>query len=164
VFRVADLREAVRQHAPRIGDALDAFDRAAETGGEPEEVARLFPGLPSVSFDVAIMEKLARFAVVPGDFGWSDVGSWQAAWELAKKGESDNHGPDHAVFVAARGNHVVDLRSDASTARRSIAIVGVDDLVVVETDDGLLVVPRTRAQDVRLAVDALRAAGKTDLI
>jgi mannose-1-phosphate guanylyltransferase len=75
VFRARDLREALRTHAPAIEEAIAAFDRAArgerdpasgEARSEPEEVARLFPSLPSVSIDVAIMEKLGRFAVVPG--------------------------------------------------------------------------------------------------
>lgn len=164
VFRARDLRAAVRAHAPAIASGLDELDRAAATGDERAAVERVFPALPSVSIDVGIMEKLDRFAVVPGEFGWSDVGSWQAAWELAERSSAGNHGPDHAVFVDAGGNHVVDLRSDAPSRRRAIALVGVQDLVVVETDDGLLVVPRTRAQDVRLAVEALRTAGRADLV
>jgi len=164
VFRACDMKSAIAQHAPVIAEALDAFDRAAAAGDESPELERRFGTLPSVSIDVGVMEKLERFAVVPGEFGWSDVGSWQAAWELADRTEDGNHGPGHASFVGARGNHVVDLRSDATRVSRAIAIVGVDDLVVVETDDALLVVPRTRAQDVRLAVEALRVAKKIDLI
>lgn len=164
VFRARDLRAAVRAHAPAIASGLDELDGAAASGDERAAVERVFPTLPSVSIDVGIMEKLDRFAVVPGEFGWSDVGSWQAAWELAERSGAGNHGPEHAVFVDAGGNHVVDLRTDATTRRRTIALVGVQDLVVVETDDGLLVVPRTRAQDVRLAVEALRTAGRSDLV
>lgn len=163
-FRARDMLDAVRAHLPAVADALDRIDRAAGGGDEASAVEHVFPSMPSVSIDVGVMEKVERFAVVPGDFGWSDVGSWQAAWELAPRGPEGNHGPAHAVFVDAARNHVVDLRSDATTTSRSIAVVGVSDLVVVETDDGLLVVPRTRAQDVRLAVEALRAAGKTALI
>jgi mannose-1-phosphate guanylyltransferase len=164
VFRARDLRAAIRAHVPAIAGAIEELDRAAAAGGEAAALARLFPLLPSVSVDVGVMEKLERFAVVPGEFGWSDVGSWQSAWELAPRDEDENHGPEHAIFVDSARSHVVDLRADAATARRAIALVGVQDLVLVETDDGLLVVPRTRAQDVRLAVEALRAAGKSDLV
>jgi len=162
VFRARDMIDAVRTHLPVVGDALAKFDAAAERGEEARVVAELFPTLPSVSIDVGVMEKLASFAVVPGDFGWSDVGSWEAAWELAAKDAAGNHGPDGAVFLEASRNHVVDLRRDGDEKKRAIAILGIDDLCVIETDDALLVVPRSRAQDVRLAVEALRKAGRSD--
>jgi mannose-1-phosphate guanylyltransferase len=167
LFRARDMLDAIRAHLPALADALQAFDAAAAEGGAEAEakiVAERFPTLPSVSIDVGIMEKLPRFAVVPGDFGWSDVGSWQAAWELADKDPQRNQGPEHAVFVDATGNHVVDLRSAVVPGQRAIALVGVADLVVVETDDATLVVPRDRAQDVRLAVDALKASGRGRLV
>jgi mannose-1-phosphate guanylyltransferase len=116
-----------------------------------------------VSIDHGVMEHMARLAVVPGDFGWSDLGSWQSAWELADKDEHGNAAPAGTVFVDARDNQVVDLRQEGHGGR-VIALVGVADLCVVETDDALLVVPRARAQDVKYVVEALKArgdAGKT---
>ena len=101
-------------------------------------------------------EKLDRIAVVPGDFGWSDLGSWQSAWELAAKDAAGNASPETAVLVDANGNLVVDLRSEQ---RRTVALVGVTDLVVVATDDAILVLPRERSQDVRAAVEELKRRG-----
>jgi mannose-1-phosphate guanylyltransferase len=115
-----------------------------------------------VSIDHGVMEHLSPLAVVPGDFGWSDVGSWQSAWELAAKDEGRNAAPPGTVLVDATGNHVVDLRAP-SARKRVIALVGVEDLVVVETDDALLVVPRARAQDVKVVVDRLKARGDGEL-
>lgn len=162
-FRAKDMLAAVAAHQPALAAALSRLDEAAAQGREADAVAGLFPTMPSVSIDHGVMEHVADLAVVPGDFGWSDVGSWQSAWELADKDASGNHAPDGAVLVDARGNHVVDLRTPGA-ARRVVALVGVADLVVVETDDALLVVPRERSQDVKLVVDALRARGETDRI
>jgi mannose-1-phosphate guanylyltransferase len=92
-------------------------------------------------------------AVVPGSFGWSDVGSWTSAWELAPKGEGDNAVPATAVLTDAGGNYVLAPKG------KLVALVGVRDLVVVDTKDALLVVPRERAQDVRSIVQALEARG-----
>jgi mannose-1-phosphate guanylyltransferase len=165
-FRAKDMLAAIRAKLPALASGLDAFDQAAAKGPDQElaEVARLFPTLPSVSIDKGVMEHVDRLAVVPGDFGWSDIGSWLSAWELAPKDPHGNAAPEGSVFVDARRNHVVDLRPPGEGSRRVIALVGVEDLVVVETGDALLVVPKHRAQDVREVVEQLRARGDGELI
>ena len=97
-------------------------------------------------------------AVVPVDCGWSDVGSWQASWELAERDEHDNAVRGDAVLADASGNVVV------APPGKVVALIGVHDLVVVDTPDALLVVPRERAQDVKKAVDALAAAKRDDVL
>jgi mannose-1-phosphate guanylyltransferase len=158
IFRARDMVAAIRAHMPALAEGLEAIDRAAEAGEEDVAVDRIFPTLPAVSIDHGVMDHLDRFAVVPGDFGWSDVGSFQAAWELAGKDMAANAAPQGTVFIDARRNLVLDLRRGAPE-RRVIAVVGADDLVIVETDDALLVVPRERAQDVKDVVAALKARG-----
>jgi mannose-1-phosphate guanylyltransferase len=165
IFRARDMLAAIRAHMPALAAGLDEIDRAAARGAaaEAEVVERVFPTLPAISIDHGVMEHAGELAVVPGDFGWSDVGSWQSAWELASKDEHGNSAPEGTVLVEARANHVVDLRHDAGGGRRVIALVGVEGLVVVETDDALLVVPRERAQDVKHVVDALKRRGEEKL-
>lgn len=159
-FRVRDMLQAIRRYLPALADGLEAIDAAAREGEEDAAVERIFPSLPSVSIDHGVMDHIAEFAVVPGDFGWSDVGSFQSAWELADKDAQGNVAPTHSVLIDAQRNLVMDLRSDTSPSNRTIALVGVEDLVVVETDDALLVVPRARAQDVKEIVAALKARGE----
>lgn len=158
VFRARDMVDAIRAHQPAIADALDRFDAAARAGDEDAEVARLFPMLPSVSIDVGVMEKLDRLAVVPAEFGWSDVGSWEAAYELCDKDEAGNSVGAFLVAVDAKRNHVVDATT-AGDKKKVVALLGIEDLVVVETDDALLVMPRSRSQDVRAVVDRIKAMG-----
>jgi len=162
-FRVRDMVEAIRAHMPTLAAGLDEIDRAADQGDETEAIERIFPTLPSISIDHGVMDHLAQFAVVPGDFGWSDVGSFQTAWELGAKDAHENAAPESAVLIDARRNLILDLRSE-SPQKRVIALVGVEDLVVVETDDALLVVPRARAQDVKDVVATLRARGDHRLV
>jgi mannose-1-phosphate guanylyltransferase len=106
------------------------------------------------------MEKIDRLNVVPASFGWSDLGSWQTAWELAPKDDHGNAAPEATLFVDARRNLVRDLSSRAG--QKTIALVGVQDLCVVETDDALLIIPRERCQDVRLVVEELKRRGDTE--
>lgn len=157
IYRASDMMRAVAAHLPAVADATRALDEAARTGREAEALDQLFGAMPSVSIDVGVMEKLDRLAVVPGDFGWSDIGSWQAAWELVPRDDQGNAKASAVTYVESKGNLVVDARSPGSP-KKVVALVGVDDLVVIDTDDALLVVPRERAQDVRLAVEALKTS------
>jgi len=171
-FRAKDMLAAVAAYLPEVSAGLVTLDQAAARGEEREALLAVFPAMPSISIDHGVMDHLPELAVVPGDFGWSDVGSFQAAWELGQKDESGNVAPEGAVLIEGRGNYVLDLRtaggaggaSGASTGKRVIALVGVDDLVVVETDDALLVTTRERAQDVKLVVDALKKRGDKGLV
>lgn len=149
-FRADTVLEAIRVHLPGLGEALARFDRAALEGREDDVVRAEYSALPSVSIDHGVMEKAEHVAVVPGDFGWSDVGSWTTSWELAPKDERGNAvGPD-TVLVDAEGCFV------RVPAGKTVALIGVRDLVVVDTEDAILVVPRERAQDVRAVVDELK--------
>jgi mannose-1-phosphate guanylyltransferase len=153
-FRAHLMLDAVRSHMPDLAEGLAAIDEAARRGDEAKTLAAVFPTLPSVSIDYGVMEKERNVAVVPGDFGWNDLGSWQSAWELAPKDAAGNALPDGAVAVEAHGNLVTSL---ASGKKKVWALAHVDDLVIVETDDAVLVLPRERAQDVRAIVEALKA-------
>lgn len=160
IYRAADMVEAFREHLPEMAKALDGLFAAGETG---EAVELFFAECRSISIDYGVMERVAALSVVAGDFGWSDLGSWQSAWELSPQDASRNVAPESAVVVDGEGNLVVDIRRRGE-GKKVIALVGVSDLCVVETDDALLVMPRERSQDVRLVVDALKARGDAELV
>lgn len=157
-FRASDMTSLVAQHLPDLAKGIATIDAAPNDAGV---VKTVFPTLPSISIDHGVMEKAANLAVVPGDFGWNDVGSWQSAWELAEHDAAGNglEKGGGAIAIDAKNNLVRSLGG-----KKVIALVGVNDLVVVETDDAVLVIPRDRAQDVRLVVEALKAAGRTELL
>lgn len=161
-FRVRDMKEMVAKFLPELAVGIERIDEAARKGNEASEVAAVFPTLPSISIDHGVMEKAERLAVVPGDFGWNDVGSWQSSWELAPKDENGNALPENAVAIESKGNLVRDLTTNGS--KRVYALVGVNDLVLVETDDAVLVIPKERAQDVRAVIDALKAKKAAELL
>ena len=161
-FRVKDMLTMVQRHLPEVAAGVELLDDAARRGTEATEVAAIFPKLPSISIDHGVMEKAERLAVVPGDFGWNDVGSWTSSWELAPKDDHGNALPDGAVAIEAQGNLVRDLTTSGN--KRVYALVGVNDLVLVETDDAVLVIPKDRAQDVRKIIEALSARGSLELL
>ncbi|WP_328593056.1 mannose-1-phosphate guanylyltransferase/mannose-6-phosphate isomerase [Siccirubricoccus phaeus] len=117
--------------------------------------AEAFRAAPAISIDYAVMEKTARAAVVPAAIGWSDLGSWASLWEAAPRDEAGNHAQGPVELVDSRGCYV---RSEGILT----GVVGLTDMVVVTTEDAVLVMPRSRAQDVKLLVDRLRAAGRPE--
>jgi mannose-1-phosphate guanylyltransferase len=156
-FEARTMARAIETHLPDLWRGLEEIEAAARRGEERAALDAVFPTLPSISIDHGVMEKASAVAVVPGDFGWNDVGSWESAWELSAKDEAGNGLPKDAVVIDARGNFVCDRTTSARN--RVYALVGVSDLILVETDDAVLLIPRDRAQDVRAVVEHLKARG-----
>jgi mannose-1-phosphate guanylyltransferase len=149
-FLASRILEAIDQHLPGLGQELQRYDAAARAGNEADLIKETYATLPAVSIDHGIMEKVDAVSVVPGSFEWSDLGSWTSAWELAPQDDHANVLPEGGVAFDASSNYV------AAPEGKLVALVGVDDLVVVDSGDALLVVPKDRAQDVREIVAALR--------
>ncbi len=118
--------------------------------------AEAFAACPADAIDTAVMEKTDKAAMFPLDAGWSDVGTWAALWEIGAHDAADNvlRGPVFAVDSERSY-----LRSDGPL----LATLGVADLLVVATDDAVLVAPRERAQDLRQVVDRLKQAGRPEV-
>ena len=149
LFRASDMLAALQSHAPDIIDAARKSLAAAATEGAwitPD--AASFAASPSDSIDYAVMEKANKVAVVPVDMGWSDVGSWDALYDILAKDESSNSTSGEVVALDAGGCL---LRADGA----KIATVGVQDLIVIATAGEVLVVPRGRSQDIKPAVARL---------
>ncbi len=148
-WRADVVLEALRALLP---DVVGPLEQALAHGGAAA-LARAYRRVPAVSIDTGVMERAARVAVVRARFSWSDVGSWAAVEPLWRgRNGAVNAVRGRAVAVDSRGC-VVD------SPERLVALLGVDDLVVVDTADALLVCRKDRAQDVRLVVDALRRQG-----
>ena len=159
-FRAQSMLDAIEKHMPKLAEGIERIETAAKRGTEAEraETVNVFEALESISIDYGIMEKVRELAVVPADVGWSDLGSWHTVWELGEKDAQGNVAHDDAVLVDAQNNLIENLRT-VPGGKRVIALVGVHDLCVVDTDDALLVIPRERCQDVRAIVDALKRRG-----
>jgi mannose-1-phosphate guanylyltransferase/mannose-6-phosphate isomerase len=114
-----------------------------------------FLACPSEAIDRAVMERTADAAVIPADFEWSDVGSWSALWDLAEKDASGNASRGDVQLQDTRGSLVFG-------DRRLVATLGVEDLIIVDSDDALLVANRSRSQEVREVVEDLKRANRSE--
>jgi mannose-1-phosphate guanylyltransferase/mannose-6-phosphate isomerase len=158
VFTARTLLNEMRLHAPEV---LAAVEQAVAARTQDLDFTRLdpeaFSACPNISLDYAVAERTSHAAVVPASLGWSDVGSWDALWERLPK---DNDGNAAVGDVLLEGAKNCFVRSDGILT----AVVGLEDAVVVVTNDAVLAMHRDRAQDVKRVVDRLRAAGRHEAV
>lgn len=152
VFKPEIILEELEQHAPEVlGPVLEAWARAERHAGVVGPDHERFAAAASVAIDVAVMERTRRAAMVPLDARWSDIGSWAAIWELQDKDDDDNALSDPAFAYDAHGCF--------TRTTKPVALIGVEDLVVVETEAAILVCRRDRAQGVGKAAAWLPLGG-----
>ena len=151
-FRADAFLSALARHQPQVSEDT----RAAWTEGRSEtdfrELTPTFAQVTDISVDYAVMEHADRVAVVPGDFGWSDIGSWTSFGALIPEDSSGNRVLGESVLEDAQ--HCI-----VHSADRLTALLGVEDLIVVDTPDALLVARKDRDQDVKRIVAELRHRG-----
>ena len=158
VFRADVILDEIRRTLPDLREQLERIDRAIGTPRAARALAEAFPRCPSISIDYGVMEKSDRIAVVPADFGWSDVGSFEALRDVRARDARGNVAEGEAMIFDGKDNVVLGLPG------RPLAVIGVDDLIVVDAGDAVLVCRRDRAQDVRKAVDELKRRGREEMI
>jgi len=151
LFRARDFLDELQALRP---DILEASRAALDAATPDLDFVRLdpaaFEACPSDSVDYAVMEHTRRAAMVPADIGWNDIGSWSALWEVAHKDGQGNALRGDVLLEDSRNNFV---RAES----RMVAMLGVSDLVVVETADVVLVARRDQVQDVKKLVDRMKA-------
>jgi len=161
------LADAMREHQPKTAELLERIAAAWGTPKFDKVFAELYPQCESISIDYAVLEPRSakgeaksELYCLPGDFAWSDLGSWAALHEhVAERTESHNANvveAEHHIEIASTGCYVF-------SPNKTVALVGVKDLVVVETEDAILITTREGSQDVGKVVAELKNAGRHDL-
>jgi len=155
IWKASTLIENFQRFQPEMASQLRQI---ADAGGVRARAFRQFyPKFQRISIDYALMEKISNIYALPADIGWNDVGSWAVVYELGNQDSEKNVRPCASLSLDSHGNLVV-------SPKKYVVTVGVQDLIVVETDDALLVCARTRSQDVGKAVQELDRLGRHDLL
>lgn len=155
-FRADVVLEEFERQLPDLFQFVRGSRELLERGESDTEYARArYAQLTSISIDHGIMEHARDIRVVPGSFGWFDIGSWTTAYELAEKDSEGNAQKAETALVDSEGCYV------RAKSGKLVALVGMKDVVVVDTEDALLIMPRERAQDVKRVVELLSRGDKT---
>ena len=170
IWSARTLANAMREHLPETSPLLEEIAAAWGTPDFDRIFVELYPRCENVSVDVAVLEprsskgeRRSNLFCLPADFGWNDLGSWTALYEHslahAEQTDAENNVAQTAgsLAVSASGNYVY-------SPKKFVALVGVKDLVVVETDDAILVTTRSNSQDVSKVVKELIASGHEELV
>lgn len=151
-FKAGAFLEELAKHAPEVAKTTDVCWAAMQplVNRDMAEISvDLFKQVPDISIDYAVMEKSDRVAVVPGDFGWNDIGSWNAVRDLVQPDTQMNRVLGDAIFVDTNNTFV-------QSEDRLVATVGISDLMIIDTPDALLVAHPDKAQDVKKVVAQLK--------
>lgn len=155
-WRAESVLELMRHHQPKTATLLTGLP-AFGSRQFRRKLAEIYPLCENISVDYAIAEKAEHVTgIAMDDIGWNDVGSWEAVYELAGKDSDGNASRGDLIVQDSRGNFV--------DAQKTIALVGVENLVVVETPDALLIASREKAQDVSKLVKTLETKGREELL
>ena len=150
IWQVQTIEDAILKHAPALVDGFKKIGAALDSGASIDDaLAKHFAELEKISIDYAVMEKADNIVVIESDFDWDDVGSWPSICHHFPSDDKGNTIVGDALIQDGAGNLVV------SKDGHLIALLGVDDLIVVHTEDATLVCPKDRAQDIKELVKKL---------
>ncbi|HUX06339.1 MAG TPA: sugar phosphate nucleotidyltransferase [Acidobacteriota bacterium] len=157
VMRADTLEAEFKRLQPQLWETVWRKLPAPGSEGFPKGLLLLYPGLEKSSIDYAVMENAGRVVCVPGSFGWNDLGSWKALEKLWKADEAGNSTDRIFYSIDSNGNII-------SGGGKDVALIGIENLVVVSRGDVVLVCDKERCQDVRELITLLESEGREDLL
>ncbi len=156
VCRTGVILDNIRRFLPKLYKQIETLSEYYDTVQETEMLNTIYPLLQSVSVDYGILERSDDVMVIPGDFGWNDVGSWDMLGVVFPPDKNGN---------IVKAEHVgIDTKNTIVYGNSLIATVGVEDMIIIKTDDALLICPKSRAQEVKDIVELLKDSGKLQYV
>lgn len=157
IWQAATIARELQRYLPDLWNGVQAYGAAWQAGADSETLYQHYAQLPSISVDYGVLEKSDHVGVIPASFDWSDVGSWRALTDLHPTDGNGN------VIV---GNHVGQDSANliVYSPDKLVATVGVSNLIIVQTDDVLLICDKERDQDVKNFIEMLKQQGQTDYL
>ena len=158
IWRVSRIMDEFARQMPDFYAQLQTIQAALGTPRQMDVLAEVWPQVHKQTIDYGVMEGARDVLVIPVDIGWTDIGDWAAIYQL--------HQPDEAGNVVVSAEHVgVDTSTSfVQGGKKLIATVGLKDVIVIDTDDAILICARDRAQDVKLVVERLKREGKIEYL
>ncbi|TCL70780.1 mannose-1-phosphate guanylyltransferase [Hydrogenispora ethanolica] len=157
VWRVRCLLQELAAHLPQLATGLETLKAWLGTAAETERLKEIYPRIPAISFDYGILEKTRNIVVIPADFGWDDLGSWNSLERYLPQDDFGNVAQGDLIALDS-SNCIV------YSERKPVVTLGVSDLIIVEAEDSLLVCAKQRAQDMKKVLERLREEHHEELL
>jgi mannose-1-phosphate guanylyltransferase len=152
--------KAFDQYSPDLAECLNEIKDAIGTPDQEKVMEQVYEKARSTQIDIAVSEKAKNLVVIPGDFGWSDIGDWKVVYDTLKKDNLGNAlvgSPDKSIALDTRDTLI-------ETNGKLVVTIGLKDMVVIDTDDAILICPKDRTQDVKKIVEQLKEEEKTEFL
>ncbi|MFQ5769066.1 MAG: mannose-1-phosphate guanylyltransferase [bacterium] len=146
IWKVKTILKEIEEHLPHLYDGLLEIKKALGTTKQHEIIKRVYCQIKSISIDYGVMEHAQDVLVLKGEFGWNDLGSWDEVYNLLNKDKNKNILVGQHIIKDSRGCYV-------DAPNKCVAVMGLNNLIVVDTGDAILICPRERAQDVKDLVE-----------
>ena len=157
VWKTDTVLAQIKALLPALHKGLMKIEAALGKEDEAAVLEKVYDSIEGESIDIGVMEKAKKVMLIKGDFGWNDIGSWAAMEQLWPKDPDGNFLDADVVSIESSGNII-------HSTKKLVTVIGLKDIVIIETEDALLVCAKDRAPDVRRAVDELKERGLDDYI
>lgn len=156
MWKIETILDAYETYLPKVAEVLEMINKRWNEDGLKANISSEYALMPRIPVDIGIMEQAEKRVVIPVDYGWSDVGSWKALYDISSKDKNNN--------VIDCDNQIIDSKNNYVNSKKFIALIGIEDLVVIESDDALLIVKKDRSEDVKNIVEKLKRDKKEELL
>ena len=147
VWKISTILNSFKNYLPKVTELLGKIQNEWEENGYTADISSIYDAMPKIPIDIGIMEQVNNRVVIPVDYDWSDVGGWKALYEISDKDNNENVLKCDATVIDSKSNYV--------KSEKHVALIGVDNLVVVETPDAILVSNIERSEEVKTVVNKL---------
>ena len=156
MWKIETILDAYKEYLPKVAQILENIDTKWEEDGLKADISSEYALMPKIPVDIGIMEQAEKRVVIPVDYGWSDVGSWKALYDISDKDKNNN--------VINCEYEMIDSNNNYINSKKFITLIGINDLIVVESDDALLIAKKDRSEEVKNIVEKLKKKGKEELL
>ena len=156
MWKIETILKAYQDYLPKISQVLEKIDAKWNADGLSADIAEEYIQMPKIPVDIGIMEKAEKCVVIPVDYGWSDVGSWKALYDVSPKDENNN--------VLKCKNKIIKSKNNYVNSNKFVALIGVKNLVVIDSGDALLIADKDHSEEVKNIVEKLKIERKEELL
>ncbi|MBL6964848.1 MAG: mannose-1-phosphate guanylyltransferase [Bacteroidetes bacterium] len=152
IWNVKAAADAIHNYLPEVESCLDFDEEIYFTDKEEQAIKQAYTECPTISIDYGIMEKAENVFVLPGDFGWSDIGTWNSLFQYVEKDKDNNAIKGKFIFTRNTKNCIINISND-----KLLAVNNVKDLIIVESENIILVADKSQEQDIRHVVNEIKS-------
>ena len=156
MWKIETILQAYQNYLPKVISILDEINQKWDEAGLQADFSEEYAKMPKLPVDIGIMEQAEKRVVIPVDYGWSDVGSWKALYDVSEKDENGN--------VLKCNSEIIDSNNNYVNSPKFVSLIGVENLVVVDSGDALLIADKDRSEDVKKIVEKLKKDEKKEYL